>query len=158
MFNRHAQKIDTIELRPDDFNPRFDVYEFDATAALSDALKSAVTVTRTLDFDHSFNLIGYSLPASPIKAGTQIDVMTYWRITSITNKELVLFTHALSGQPDRPVLAQQDSLDVPSWYWIPGDAFAQVHRFVIPADTPPGAYAIGSWRVYDERSTARDGL
>ena len=158
VFNRHAKKIDTVDLRPDDFNPRFDVYEFDATAALSDALKSAITVTRTLDFDHSFDLIGYSLPDSPIKAGTQMDVMTYWRITSITNKELVLFTHALSGQPDSPVLAQQDSLDVPSWYWMPGDAFVQGHRFVIPANTQPGAYALEVGAYTHERSTARNGL
>lgn len=34
LFNRHAQKTETIDLHPDDFNPRFDVYEFDATAAL----------------------------------------------------------------------------------------------------------------------------
>jgi hypothetical protein len=165
VFNRHAQKIETIELRPDDFNPHFDVYEFDATAALSDALKSGVMVTGTLDFDHTFNLIGYDVRTRQVKAGATVDVITYWRITSITNKELALFTHVLSGQPDRPVLAQQDSLDVPSWYWMPGDAFAQVHRFVMPAAAQPGTYPleIGAYvrddpnhplPVYDQSGTA----
>ncbi|MBI5565453.1 MAG: glycosyltransferase family 39 protein [Chloroflexi bacterium] len=153
VFNRHARKIETVELRPDDFNPRFEAYEFDATAALSEALKSGVTVTRTLDFDHSFNLIGYDVRARQVKAGATVDVITYWRITSITSKELVLFTHVLSGQPDRPVLAQQDTLDVPSWYWIPGDAFAQLHRFVIPPDTAPGEYAleVGAYTPQDNQ-------
>jgi len=39
-------------------------------------------------------------------------------------------------------LAQQDVLDVPSYYWLPGDAFAQVHRFTVPADARPGAYPL----------------
>jgi hypothetical protein len=55
---------------------------------------------------------------------------------------LILFTHALTGDPARLVLAQQDQLDIPSWYWIPGDAFAQVHRFVIPTDARPGKYPL----------------
>lgn len=153
VFNRHARQIESIELRPGDFNPRFDVYEFDATAALTDALRSSVIPTRTLDFDHTFNLIGYDVRARQVKPGATVDVITYWRITSITNKELVLFTHVLSGQADRPVLAQQDALDVPSWYWIPGDAFAQVHRFVIPPDAAPGEYAleVGAYTPQDNQ-------
>jgi hypothetical protein len=31
---------------------------------------------------------------------------------------------------------------VPSYYWLPGDAFAQVHRFTIPADARPGTYPL----------------
>jgi len=153
VFNRHAQKIATVDLRPDDFNPRFDVYEFDATAALTDALRLSVVSTRTLDFDHAFNLIGYDVRARQVKPGATVDVITYWRITSITSKELVLFTHVLSGHPDQPVLAQQDTLDVPSWYWIPGDAFAQLHRFVIPQNTTPGAYAleVGAYTPQDNQ-------
>lgn len=108
----------------------------------SDALRLSNVPTRTLDFDRTFNLIGYDVRSRQVKPGATVDVITYWRITSITSKELVLFTHVLSGQPDRPVLAQQDALDVPSWYWIPGDAFAQVHRFAIPADAAPGEYAL----------------
>jgi hypothetical protein len=110
-------------------------------------------LTQALDFDHVFNLIGYDVRARQVKPGATVEVITYWRITSITNKELVLFTHVLSGQPDRPVLAQQDTLDVPSWYWIPGDAFAQVHRFTIPANAAPGAYAleVGAYMPQDNQ-------
>lgn len=142
LFARHAQKTATIDLLPGDFNPRFDVYQFDATAALTDALKSSVIPTHTLDFDHTFNLIGYDVRTPQVKAGAPIEVITYWRITSITNKELLLFTHLLSADPNRLVLAQQDSLDAPSWYWIPGDAFAQVHRLMISPDVKPGTYPL----------------
>jgi len=158
VFNRHAQKVQTVELKPDDFNPRFDVYQFDATAALSDALKSSVIVTSVLDFDHTFSLIGYKVNApdgraADLKPGSTVTVLTYWRITTITNKELVLFTHALTGDPNKPVLAQQDSLDVPSWYWVPGDAFVQVHRFTIPSEAKPGTYPleVGAYAQSDQQ-------
>jgi hypothetical protein len=143
LFNRYAEKIDTIDLRPDDFNPRFEVYRFDSISALSDALSSSVVPTSTLDFGHSLALIGYKIQAPHLKPGDTVEVITYWRITAFFDKEAVLFTHALSGDAQRPVLAQQDSLDVPSWQWIPGDAFAQVHRFVIPANAKPdGTYPL----------------
>ncbi len=142
LFRRHAQKIRSVELRPDDFDPRFDLYRFDATAALSDALKSAVIPTATYNFNDVVNLIGYQIRTPRVRPGEQVEVVTYWRIKTLYDKEAVMFTHALSGQPDRPVLAQQDVLDVPSYYWLPGDAFAQVHRFVIPAGAQPGDYPL----------------
>lgn len=153
VFDRHARLTHTQPLRADDLVTHFDVYEFDATAALTDALKSAVIPARPIDLDHTFTLIGYEVRTPRLKAGAVAEVITYWRITSITSKELVLFTHVLSGQPDRPVLAQQDALDVPSWYWIPGDAFAQVHRFIIPPDAAPGEYPleVGAYTLRDQQ-------
>ena len=142
LFNRHAERIRSVELRPDDFNPRFDVYRFDATAALSDALTSAVMPTATLNFSDVVNLIGYQVRTPRVKPGGQAEVITYWRVNALYDQEAVMFTHALSGRADRPVLAQQDVLDVPSYYWLPGDAFAQVHRFVIPVDAKPGNYPL----------------
>jgi 4-amino-4-deoxy-L-arabinose transferase-like glycosyltransferase len=142
LFHQHAEKIQTVELRPDDFKGSFDVYRFDATAALTDALKSAVIPTTTLNFANTVNLIGSEIRTPQVKPGQQIEVITYWRIATLYDQEAVLFTHVLSGDPSRPVLAQQDSLDVPSYYWLPGDAFAQVHRFTLPADARPGAYPL----------------
>ncbi|CAG0933002.1 hypothetical protein TFLX_02845 [Thermoflexales bacterium] len=142
LFQRHAEKIRSVELRPDDFNPRFDVYRFDATAALTEALKSAVIPTAMLNFDGVVNLIGSEIRTPRVKPGAQLEVITYWRITTLTDRELTLFTHVLSGDSQNPVLAQRDLLDVPSYYWLPGDAFAQVHRFMIPADAQPGTYPL----------------
>jgi 4-amino-4-deoxy-L-arabinose transferase-like glycosyltransferase len=142
IFNRHAEKIESINLRPDDFNPRFEVYRFDSNGALSDALKLSVEPTSTLDFGHDLALIGAKIQAQRLKPGDRVEVITVWRITAFFDQEAVLFSHVLSGDPQRPVLAQQDSLDVPAWQWIPGDAFAQVHRFVIPADAKAGEYPL----------------
>ncbi len=142
LFQRHSEKIRTVELRPDDFDPRFDVYRFDAAAALTDALKSAVVPSTTLNFAGAVNLIGSKIQSPRVKPGQLVEVVTYWRINAAYDREATMFTHMLSGDPNRPVLAQQDVLDVPSYYWLPGDAFAQVHRFTIPADTKPGTYPL----------------
>ncbi len=141
-FGRHAEKLDSIDLRPDDFNPRFDVYRFDAAGALADLLATSVVLSETIDFGHTLELIGYDVRAPQVKPGEAAEVVTYWRITSAFDREAILFTHALAGDPGRPILAQQDSLDVPSWNWTPGDAFAQAHRFVIPPDAAPGIYPL----------------
>lgn len=141
-FGRHAEKLATIDLRPDDFNPRFDVYRFDAAGALADVLAASVSLSETIDFGHTLELLGYDVRTPQAKPGEVVEVVTYWRITSTFDREAVLFTHALTGDLARPILAQQDSLDVPSWNWTPGDAFAQVHRFAIPPDAAPGIYPL----------------
>jgi 4-amino-4-deoxy-L-arabinose transferase-like glycosyltransferase len=142
LFQRHSEKIRSVELRPGDFYPRFDVYRFDAAAALTDALRSAVIPTTTVNFANTVNLIGSEIHTPQVRPGEQVEVVTYWRIATLTDRETTLFTHLLSGDPARPVLAQQDVLDVPSYYWLPGDAFAQVHRFVVPQAAQPGAYPL----------------
>ena len=142
LFQRHSQKIRSVELRPDDFDPRFDLYSFDATAALTDALKSARIPTGTLNFGEVVDLIGSEIHTPQVKPGQLVEVITYWRINTLTDQEMTMFTHMLSDDPAHPVLAQQDSLDVPSYYWLPGDAFAQVHRFTVPADALPGVYPL----------------
>jgi hypothetical protein len=155
VFNRHSQPIASVDLRPDDFNPRFEVYRFDAAGALSESLAASTALSSTHNFGHALDLIGYAVHTAQnaecgmrngecktARPGETIEAVTYWRITAALDREAVLFTHALTGDPNRPVLAQQDSLDVPSFYWAPGDAFAQVHRFVIPPDAQPGIYPL----------------
>ena len=142
LFQRHSEKIRSIELRADDFNPRFDIYRFDATAALSDALKTAAVPSRTLNFAGVVNLIGSEIRTPQVKRGQAVEVITYWHVATLYDREATMFTHMLSGDQARPLLAQQDGLDVPSTYWLPGDAFAQVHRFTVPADARPGSYPL----------------
>ena len=142
VFARHATQIAAVDLRSDDFDPRFEVYRFDGAGALAELLAASSAQTYTLDFGHALELIGYRIGAAQVRPGETVEVLTTWRVASRFERELVLFTHVLSGDPGRPVLAQQDSLDVPSYYWSAGDAFGQVHRFAIPPDTKPGNYLL----------------
>jgi hypothetical protein len=138
MVSRSARQTDVRLLRPDDLNPRFDVFEWNGAPASSFREPEAPA-----DFGHTLDLVGYTTKAAQNKAGSELTVVTLWRIRSTTdpNKETVLFTHLLKT-PEGPVLAQQDLTGYPSWQWQPGDEFAQVHRFVIPPDTGPGQYPL----------------
>ncbi len=138
MVSRSARQTDARLLRPDDLNPRFDVFEWNGVQGGSFHEPEA-----PVDFGHTLDLVGYSTKAAQNKAGSELTVVTLWRIRSTTdpNKETVLFTHLLKT-PQGPVLAQQDLIGYPSWQWQPGDEFAQVHRFVIPPDTGPGQYPL----------------
>lgn len=156
LFAAHAERIDAIDLRPDDFNPRFEVYRFDAERAVREALESATRLPGSASFDGALRLLGYDIRTSEARPGGTVEVITYWQFTSPAPfaKQAVLFTHVLTGDPGRPVLAQQDSLDVPLESLASGDAFAQVHRFAIPPDAAPGAYPL-EVGVYTREDGAR---
>jgi 4-amino-4-deoxy-L-arabinose transferase-like glycosyltransferase len=144
LFATHAERIDAIDLRPDDFNPRFEVYRFDAERAVREALESATRLPGSASFDGALRLLAYDIRTPQASPGDTVEVITYWQFTSPVPfaKQAVVFTHLLTGDPGRPVLAQQDSLDVPLESLAPGDVFAQVHRFVIPPGAPSGAYPL----------------
>ncbi len=102
----------------------------------------ASTATLPIDFDHSVELIGYTIKPKNVKAGGNLAVVTYWRVIGPVPDDLILFTHVYST-PDH-VIAQQDQLDVNGSSLQVGDIFIQQHEFIsIPADTPAGQYTIG---------------
>lgn len=85
-------------------------------------------------------LQGYRLtPAAP-RPGETLTVLTAWEVATAYPEELVFFTHLLSPAGD--LVAQVDRLDAPNWQWQPGDRFVHLHRLTLPADLPPGEYAL----------------
>jgi hypothetical protein len=138
IVSRSAQPLDSRILRPNDLNPRFDVFAWNSTSSASFRKPDSPA-----DLGHTVELVGYSTSTAQIKPGDEVIVVTLWRVRSTTdpNKETVLFTHLLAT-PSGPVLAQQDLIGYPSWQWRPGDEFAQAHRFTVPPGTPPGQYPL----------------
>jgi 4-amino-4-deoxy-L-arabinose transferase-like glycosyltransferase len=95
-----------------------------------------------IDFNHSLDLIGYTISPTTTQPGGNLTVMTYWRVTGAVPDDLILFTHLYRTPTE--VMAQQDQLDVVGSSLRPGDIFVQAHEFInVPADTPPGSYQIG---------------
>jgi 4-amino-4-deoxy-L-arabinose transferase-like glycosyltransferase len=95
-----------------------------------------------IDFNHSLDLIGYTISPTTTKPGRNLTVMTYWRVTGSVPDDLILFTHLYRTPTE--VMAQQDQLDVVGSSLQPGDIFVQAHEFInVPADTPPGSYQVG---------------
>jgi hypothetical protein len=52
------------------------------------------------------------------------------------------------------VVGQEDRLDAPAWNWHPGDVFAQLHRFQMDTNAPPGVYDLGVG-IYTREDLAR---
>jgi hypothetical protein len=46
------------------------------------------------------------------------------------------------------VVGQEDRLDAPNWDWQAGDVIAQIHRFPLQTDLPPGptTLEVGAYR------------
>ncbi len=116
--------IDRLELRPNDFNRQVTIVR--QTTSLPEYGPPQVIAGGLLA------LVNYSIEPLVARPGGTIQVLTMWRILDRSDADLVLFTHALDGAGQ--LVTQQDSLDVPSWGWVPGDHFIQLHRLLIPPD------------------------
>lgn len=160
IFRDYATRTYTENLRADDLIPRFNVYRFDGDSALSaflplvrdnpvywypsDTFPADVpsmvyeSLAAPIDFGDIVELVGYELCAPTIKVGGRVDLLTVWHIRAPLTLEAVTFAHLLDG--DSHVIGQVDRLDVPSWYWYPGDVFVQLHRFQVDASASPGLY------------------
>ncbi len=91
-------------LRPDDLNPRFDVYDWDSTSALEALLPQAArcpaawsnapgfpaddprSVYQPLDLPadlgHTIALVGCQLSSQTVTPGDEVTLITYWRVLS----------------------------------------------------------------------------
>lgn len=173
LVRAHGLLVHRESFRADDLVTGFDVYRFDSAGALTALLStlednpvawSPLTTFRSEDpwseltpldlpvnLNGAVSLLGYDLLTADVEVGGQIELMTVWQVHEGVTSEVVAFTHVLNGEGQ--IIAQMDRLDVPSWYWEPGDAFVQLHRISVDADTPAGVYpvAIGLYLREDSR-------
>ncbi|HEC23613.1 MAG TPA: phospholipid carrier-dependent glycosyltransferase [Chloroflexi bacterium] len=132
-LRRLGQPFDRIELRPYDFNRTVDVIVWRGYGPEFSPEEAGQAVF----FGDLLSLVDVLvLPDGEVHAGDGVEIRTTWHIEQATDEEIVIFSQALDDASR--VVGQQDLLSVPAWDWFPGDAFVQVHRFTIPADTPPG--------------------
>jgi 4-amino-4-deoxy-L-arabinose transferase-like glycosyltransferase len=174
ILREHASHVHTVDLRPDDLTPRFDVYRFDAAGALAALLPSMTDnsahwcpsddfpadepqaayepLALPVDVGDVVELVGYDLRTPTIGPGGEVELLTLWQVRAPFAPEAVIFAHLLDhgGQ----VVGQVDRLDVPSWHWRPGDAFVQVHRFQIGAQATPNLYHL-EVGIYTREDMAR---
>lgn len=153
--------LETIDLRPEDLDPRFSVYQIDSGAARS-LVHWASLNGPPADFNGAVELLGARWLAESVRPGQTAELLTVWRVgdpmqagpvvpPSFTT-DAVLFTHVLDGAGG--ILAQRDAIDAPSWAWQTGDLILQVHPVTIPDATAPGDYraVVG---LYDRTSETR---
>ena len=149
-----VRPVDTIDMRPDDLDPAFSSYDL-----LDPAWVSPDT---SLNFGNALNLIGSEWLDGSLAPGETAELMTIWQVTDPAmagpvvppafETDMVLFTHVINETGD--IIAQQDSLEAPSWDWQAGDVFIQMHPVFIPDGVRPGLYetTVG---IYDRSSGER---
>lgn len=148
-----ASPATTLPLRESDREQPVTIYNLDGAAILATTAPhfQQIAVTSTADIQAADHLtfLGYQLSEQQAQAGSVIQLKTFWRIEQPPDTEAVLFTHIIG--PDGAPIAQEDRLDVPSYYWHIGDVFIQLHEIVLPADVPPGNYplAVGVYNQSD---------
>jgi 4-amino-4-deoxy-L-arabinose transferase-like glycosyltransferase len=162
------RKIERVNLRPDDVDPYFDVFEWSPREALARFTSNTQTIVaggRTHDLPMSLGaveLVAYELPAQTIAPGETITLMTVWRVRDPAalgpvpahdyGHSLAIFAHLLDAND--AVVSQEDRLDAPAWDWRAGDAIAQVHSFSIATAVPPGSYTL-EVGIYTRESLTR---
>ncbi len=117
--------------------------ELEAVAERSRAfsdLAMTAPVTLPVSFGDRAVFLGHALAADHLPPGEEVHLVVYWRANGPVYEPLTSFAHLLGGPGT--VLGQYDGFDVPAWYWEPDAVIAQVYRFSIPPDTPPGDYPL----------------
>ncbi len=121
-------------------------------SASSTSESASSPLTLPVNVGDIVELIGYDLRTPVVEPGGEVELLTAWRVRLSVDRrpsvdgrapftsQAIIFAHVLDR--DNHVIGQMDRLDVPSWHWQPGDAFVQLHRFLVDADAPPGLYRL----------------
>lgn len=140
-------KIETIiPMRETDLDRPLTVYHVDGQSWLSEnggllqsEIESPAGATVPVPFGDAAEFLGYNLQTPLVNPGQEVRLVTLWLAREPLDGG-VLFAQMLDGE-GRP-MAQSDRLDVPSYYWVPGDIFLQLHRFTVPEGAPDGQYSL----------------
>lgn len=136
----------TLPIRESDLDRPITIYRVNGNNWLADNrvlfasdILEPVVAAVPVAFGESAEFLGYDLQTPTIEAGQELRLVTLWR-TGLPLEDGVLFAQLLDAE-GRPV-AQSDRLDVPSYYWVPGDIFLQLHRFTVPEGLADGRYSL----------------
>ncbi|NLF02698.1 MAG: hypothetical protein GX601_17160, partial [Anaerolineales bacterium] len=139
-----------IELRPDDLDPCFIVYDW-TPASTREALRERVALPgtgpmRSITFGGGLQFVGYDLKSATVTPGGAVELATVWHVLdpaqlrllspADSDAELVFFVHLLDHTGE--LAGQEDRLDAPAWDWEAGDTVVQLHRFSARTDLQPG--------------------
>jgi hypothetical protein len=141
-----AELLEIVPLRSTDIDRPLSVYSTDGPSMMTrwqdvfqDEILFPSSISTPVLIGDAAELLGYDLQTPTPTPGSEVRLATLWRVEHPI-EDAVLFTQVL-GQDGLPI-AQADRLDVPSYYWSPGDVFIQLHRFNLPESTLPGDYTM----------------
>jgi hypothetical protein len=79
------------------------------------------------------------LSATSVVPGSVVDLHTIWVSTESTSDPRRIFVHLVDTATGK-IIAQHDGLDSPARFWDGQNEIVQVHKLLIPKNTPPGKY------------------
>jgi hypothetical protein len=139
-------KVDELPLLASDLDQPITVYNVDGRALLTQwqsifdqhVIAPAGAVLPVL-FGDSVELLGFDFLTPSASPGGQVRLVTLWRAYQPVD-DAVIFVHVLdaNGLP----IAQEDRLDVPSYSWMAGDVFLQLHELKLPDSLNQGEYRV----------------
>lgn len=176
------------QLRPDDINNAFAVYQLSLADQLTGRLKAAQDnpvfwspeiefkpgdparlrqpLTWPVDLEHRVAFLGYEQDRAQMAPGERLLLLTYWRVLAPPDASAAFFVHLLDARGQ--VKGGQDKLDAPVAHWQPGDVVVQVHTVVLDADATPGTFQLeiglyamadfARWPVFDGGAAVADRL
>jgi hypothetical protein len=136
----------TIPTRETDLDRPITVYQLNGQSWLSENIDQFLNDIESPDgaavpvhIGRAADFLGYHLQTPSVSPGQEVRLVTLW-LAKAPLDDGVLFAQMLD-EDGRP-LAQSDRLDVPSYYWVPGDIFLQLHRFNVPEGVAEGQYTL----------------
>ncbi len=103
-----------------------------------------VEVSLDVTYDQNIRLVGYALPTPRVLPGETLDLTLYWQAQPRPDLPYSIFAHFLDAEG--ALQAQNDGMPVadtlPTSCWLPGEIIEDHRPIAIPADTPPGDYAV----------------
>lgn len=89
-------------------------------------------------------LLGYDLETASPTSGDEVAVEFYWQALEQVDRNFTVFVQVLNDQMQ--VVAQKDSEpnngQYPTSIWQPGEVVKDTYLLLLPADLPPGQYAL----------------
>jgi hypothetical protein len=147
----------TLPMRETDLDRPITIYEVNGPGWLAEnegRFESRILGPEIMDgpvsFGEAAQFLGFDLQTPAAGPGEEVRLVTLWRAGQ-SLEDGVLFVQVLDTEGR--LAAQSDRLDVPSYYWVPGDLFLQLHHLTLPESLPAGRYSliVGLYTRNDER-------
>jgi 4-amino-4-deoxy-L-arabinose transferase-like glycosyltransferase len=148
-------KVGELPLLASDLDQPLSIYDVDGRSLLTEwqsIFDQGVIIPNgallPVLFGDAVELLGYDLQTPSASPGDQVRLVTLWRAHQPVD-DAVIFVHLLGA--DGYPIAQEDRLDVPSYNWMAGDLFLQLHELTLPATLNQGEYpmALGVYTRQD---------
>jgi hypothetical protein len=149
-----TERIDTINLEPNDLDPAYSIYDLQ--------VGNWSWPDSDFNFGNALSLLGAQWIRGQVLPGETAELLTIWQVIDPAKAgpivppafetNVVFFTHVVDDSGK--IIAQRDSIEAPSWGWQSGDIILQIHPVTLKDNVEAGSYQtfVG---IYDRNTGER---